>query len=175
MTLNTVALTNISLNTVKSAVLWAIALYGAALINPHRVLAEVPSPVMSQAQQVQKLLETGACYGCNLAGADLQNAHLIGADLRNANLEGANLTGANLEGADLMGANLRGTNLTQVLLSNADLRYTNMAGSNLERSIAYNADTRGAILTNINLANATIWNSGINMGGPEKDDEQPNR
>ena len=51
------------------------------------------------AKQVNQLLETGKCPSCNLAGADLREAHLIGADLRNASLEGANLTGANLEGA----------------------------------------------------------------------------
>ncbi|MFM7191189.1 MAG: pentapeptide repeat-containing protein, partial [Microcystaceae cyanobacterium] len=41
--------------------------------------------------QVQKLLTTGECPGCDLRGADLSGAHLIGADLRNAKLQGANL------------------------------------------------------------------------------------
>ena len=36
---------------------------------------------------VQQLLATNTCGGCDLAGADLRQAHLIGADLRNANLE----------------------------------------------------------------------------------------
>ncbi|MER3476774.1 MAG: low-complexity protein, partial [Leptolyngbya sp. ERB_1_2] len=62
-------------------------------------------------QHVQRLLTTGECSGCNLAGANLKEIHALGADLRNANLEGANLTGANLEGADLTGANLKKANL----------------------------------------------------------------
>ncbi len=73
------------------------------LINP--VGAENP-------QQVQQLLNTRECPGCDLRGADLRGAHLIGADLRKANLQGANLEEANLEGADLTDANLEGANLT---------------------------------------------------------------
>ncbi len=165
-----------TLKMIKNTVVWTIALgaaaSAAALFSPHRALAEAPSPLQVQASQVKQLLETGKCYGCNLAGADLREAHLIGADLRNANLEGANLEGANLEGADLMGANLSRTNFTQARLTNADLRYSNMTESNLERAIAYNADARWAILTNVNLANADIYNSWINVGGDQHDREQ---
>ncbi|MGC8715241.1 MAG: pentapeptide repeat-containing protein, partial [Leptodesmis sp.] len=73
-------------------------------------LAALSLPLVAKAENpahVKQLLETGACAGCDLVGANLQAAHLIGADLRNANLEGANLTYANLEGADLTGANLK--------------------------------------------------------------------
>ena len=77
---------------------------------------------------VRQLIETGECAGCDLAMADLSQAHLIGADLRNANLKGANLTAANLEGADLTGANLKGANLTKVFASDASLNDTNLTG-----------------------------------------------
>lgn len=72
-------------------------------------------------EHVRRLLTTNACYGCDLSGAILSDAHLIGADLRNANLSGAQLVGSNLEGADLTGANLEGANLTDVMLTNASL------------------------------------------------------
>ena len=160
----------------RSISLWFLSMTAAVgfsqLSNIQRATAEVVSPRINSAetrlaQQVNQLLETGKCPSCNLAGADLREAHLIGADLRNASLEGADLTGANLEGADLTGATLKNANLTEVMLSNADLRYSDLTNANLERSIAYNADTRGATLVNLNLADAKIWNSGISVGGDE--------
>ena len=155
---------------------WFFGIAAAAsffqLSDIQRATADVTSSRINNAdtrlaKQVNQLLETGKCPSCNLAGADLRDAHLIGADLRNASLEGANLTGANLEGADLTGATLKNANLTEVMLSNADLRYSDLTNANLERSIAYNADTRGATLVNLNLADAKIWNSGISVGGDE--------
>jgi hypothetical protein len=35
---------------------------------------------------LERLLETGACQGCDLRDADLRGRHLIGADLRDADL-----------------------------------------------------------------------------------------
>ena len=52
----------------------------------------------------ERLLNSGACSGCDLRSARLQGAHLIGADLRDADLRDADLREANLEGADLSGA-----------------------------------------------------------------------
>lgn len=160
------------LNRFRSILLWLVGITAASLTlqvaDIQRATAEaVNRPVLEQAELVRQLLETGKCPSCNLAGADLRNAHLIGADLRNASLEGANLTGANLEGADLTGATLKTANLTEVRFTNADLRYSDMTDANLERAIAYNADTRGATLVNLNLADAQIWNSGISIGGDE--------
>jgi len=160
------------LNSFRSTSLWLVGIIATSLTlqvgDIQRSTAETANrPVVEQVELVRQLLETGKCPSCNLAGADLRDAHLIGADLRNASLEGANLTGANLEGADLTGATLKNANLTEVMLSNADLRYSDLTNANLERSIAYNADTRGATLVNLNLADAKIWNSGISVGGDE--------
>ena len=161
-----------NLNSLWSSSLWLVGITATSLAlqvgDIQRSTAEATNhPVVQQVGLVRQLLETGKCPSCNLAGADLRDAHLIGADLRNANLEGANLMGANLEGADLTGATLKSANLTEVMLSNADLRYSDMTHANLERAIAYNADTRGATLVNLNLADAKIWNSGISVGGDE--------
>ena len=38
-----------------------------------------------------RLLDQGACRGCDLRRIALQEAHLIGADLRDADLEGADV------------------------------------------------------------------------------------
>lgn len=67
-------------------------------------------------KQVEKLLETRECPGC-----DLKNANLQGADLSGVNLEGANLEDANLEGAKLGNANLKRVNFTKANLERADL------------------------------------------------------
>lgn len=163
---------SVRFSSFRSILLGLVGITAASLTlqvaDIQRLTAEVVNrPVLEQTELVRQLLETGKCPSCNLAGADLRNAHLIGADLRNASLEGANLTGANLEGADLTGATLKTANLTEVMLSNADLRYSDMTDANLERAIAYNADTRGATLVNLNLANSQIWNSGISIGGDE--------
>lgn len=116
--------------------------------------------------QVQRLLSTGQCAGCNLSNADLREAHLIGADLRNANLSGANLEGANLEGADLTGANLTDANLTKAFFTHADLRWANLTRTNLDAAIAYRVDTRWARLINVNITTASqvqdIW---VGVGG----------
>ena len=65
---------------------------------------------------LQKLLSTKECVGCDLSGADLSGLNLREADLTKANLSKADLTKANLTEATLTevtlsGANLKGTNL----------------------------------------------------------------
>lgn len=57
---------------------------------------------------IRRLLNTNACPGCDLSGANLRGANLSGADLRNANLSYADLRGTNLQNANLAGANLYG-------------------------------------------------------------------
>jgi uncharacterized protein YjbI with pentapeptide repeats len=131
----------------------------------------------AQPADIQRLMQSGACPGCNLAGADLSHTHLIGADLREANLQGANLSGANLEGADLTGADLRGAQMTKTYLTNASLNRSNLAQADLTGAIAFYADTRGANLSNVTIAGAEIYGSGISIGGdeplPEEDMGQP--
>ncbi|MBU0960249.1 MAG: pentapeptide repeat-containing protein, partial [Proteobacteria bacterium] len=92
-------------------------------------------------RNVETLLDTNQCYGCNLEGADLS-----GKDLEASDLEGANLRQANLKGTDLEGANLKGTNL-----SGADLRKADLDGADL-----YKADLTGADLTEASLDKTLI-------------------
>lgn len=63
--------------------------------------------------QVQRLLQTRECRGCNLEGANLERMNLEKVDLEGANLERANLSGAKLGDANLQSANLRRANLEQ--------------------------------------------------------------
>lgn len=76
--------------------------------------------------QVQQLLDSKNCPGCdlvgaNLSGQDLGGANLVDAKLRGAILSQANLNQANLVGADLTGADVTGTKLRQANLSEAKL------------------------------------------------------
>src|SRR3989338_11711181 len=54
-------------------------------------------------ENIQTLLNTNSCPGCDLSGCELENV-----DLRGANLEAANLSRADLNGADISGASLNG-------------------------------------------------------------------
>lgn len=92
-------------------------------------------------RNVELLLDTNQCYGCNLEGADLS-----GKDLDESDLEGANLKKANLEGVDLNKANLKGANL-----SGADLRKADLDGADL-----YKADLTNADLTEASLEGTLI-------------------
>ncbi len=88
--------------------------------------AEEPKSMVKE--NVEKLLATKSCPGCDLSAAilnrlDLSEANLQGAnlsmaklyltDLSQANLSEANLQGAEFGGADLAGADLRGADLAE--------------------------------------------------------------
>lgn len=60
---------------------------------------------------LQRLLETGECPGCNLQGADLRRLDLTGVNLEGANLKKANLFYTVLDGANLSGTNLQSANM----------------------------------------------------------------
>ncbi len=90
---------------------------------------------------LQKFLDTGRCYGCNLSGIDFS-----GKDLEDSDLEKADLTGCSFAGADLEGANLKGAVLIRADLRKADLRDTDM----------YKADLTGANLTGSRMEGALL-------------------
>jgi len=140
--------------------------------------------------QLQQLLKTKICVGCNLGDANLSkanlwnanlskanlvNADLSNADLKYANLRGTKLNNANLHGADLYSANLAGgtdlsganleyANLQGTKLSNANLHGANLHGANLNIADLWAADLRGADLSGANFSRAdlsrVIWTDG---------------
>ena len=85
---------------------------------------------------LQKLLKTGRCVGCDLRGAILGQTNLAafdlsGADLYEANLQGGRLIetvlrGTKLQRADLSGANLSGADLSYAIMNGAILCNTTM-------------------------------------------------
>ena len=136
----------------------------------------VASPALSSevSENVSRLILTNACMSCNLAGADLSEAHLIGADLREANLQGTDLTSANLEGADFTHANLTGANLTGAFLTNAVMNNAQLNQVNFTEAHLYYVQIDGASVENIILTNAQVLHTPLSVGGaaPTKPNEQ---
>ncbi len=93
--------------------------------------------------QLQQLLSTRECQGCQLQNAGLVHADLTGVDLSGADLTFANLSQANLVGANLSGANLTGAMLQGANLSGANLSGATLNGTDLRRAYLYGADMQG--------------------------------
>ncbi|MBW4687922.1 MAG: pentapeptide repeat-containing protein [Komarekiella atlantica HA4396-MV6] len=116
------------------------------IVSPAPVIPQTVWPVDSVAANVQRLLTTNECVGCNLVEAQLDNA----------NLQAANLAGANLQKAELEKANLQGTNLATANLQGVDLSKANIAGANLQGANLYDADLEGANLLGADLQGANL-------------------
>ena len=130
------------------------------MLVPLQVLA---APVPST--PVEQLLHDGACPGCDLRGAPLQDAHLIGVDLRQVDLRGADLRGANLEGADLSGALLSGADLRGARLTNADLTDVDLRDADLRNAVVINAYAPDVRSQGIRFAGADLTGSHLIIGG----------
>ncbi|MEB3277573.1 MAG: pentapeptide repeat-containing protein [Lyngbya sp.] len=129
------------------------------LVVASSVFFSVGLSTSAQAQNpahVEQLIQTGACRGCDLRGADLSKRHLIGADLREADLAGANLAYTNLEGADLKGANLKEANLRGAFLNSAELDDANLTLANLTDANLVQAQLEGTNLIGANLNGASF-------------------
>ena len=137
------------------------------------VYPTVATPSQTNAQlrydpaQVQQLLQTNICPGCDLSGADLIWANLTRAILGGANLSGANLSGANLSLANLSLASLPGAELTKAILLEADLTratltQANLTGAAMNQAILRDADLLEANLTGANLTQANLTDTILN-------------
>jgi uncharacterized protein YjbI with pentapeptide repeats len=113
------------------------------------VLAQ-ESPADPTLLLVEKLLDTNRCYGCDLAGVNLQGenldkADLEGADLSGAQLEGVDFAGANLKNVSFRGANLRNVDLRKADLYKADLSNADLSGARLEGAQLDEANFDGSV------------------------------
>jgi uncharacterized protein YjbI with pentapeptide repeats len=128
------------------------------------VIAPAWSAQADPAKDLQKLLTTNRCEGCdlsgvNLIGIDLSNAQLQGAKLNAANLAGADLSGANLTKVSAVGASFMGSNLQKTTLVQASLVYANLAKAQLNNAILQGTDLQGANLVGADLNGAKITES----------------
>ena len=108
--------------------LWLIA------FSPVAVAGEVSIAVK---ENINTLIQTKSCPGCDLSGADLNRLDLSGANLEGADLSGAkiflaDLTNVNLKKAKLRGAGFGGTDMAGADLRGADLRGVDLSGAYLD-------------------------------------------
>ncbi|WP_085783537.1 pentapeptide repeat-containing protein [Candidatus Nucleicultrix amoebiphila] len=141
------------------------------------------------ALNVNKLIKTRACEGCDLHGANLKKLQLGDTNLKKANLEKANFTGSMLGGADLSEANAAEATFSQANLQAAKLIKTNLRkayflGSRLEstkfdsailveakfisilpedlvNTVFDNANMTGASLEGLNLVKASLKGANV--------------
>ncbi len=97
-------------------------------------------------ENLEKLVKTKSCKGCDLSGLtlnrlDLADADLEGADLSSAKISLTNLTRANLRNTNLRGAMFGGTDLSDADLQGADLR-----GASLDSSYHQGARVDGKFI-----------------------------
>lgn len=95
-----------------------------------------------------------ATFGCDLAGANLENADLAGAIY-----VGANFSRGDLAGADLEDITLLFTTLAQADLAGADLRGAKLALVNLGHADLANANLEGATMFGVNLSGVNWANT----------------
>lgn len=101
---------------------------------------------------LQRLMASGQCRGCDLRNADLRNRDLSGAQLEGSDLSGARLGGSSLAGARLRGARLRGVALFDVRLTGADLRDADLTHLDIDRDLEF-VDLTGVLLEGARFSN----------------------
>ena len=116
------------------------------------------------AKDLQKLLTTSSCEGCDLSGVsligiDLSGAQLQGAKLNAANFSGADLSSANLTGVSAVGTSFVGANLQKTVFVKTSLIYANLAKAQLNDAVLTNTDLQGANLVGADLSGAKITKS----------------
>lgn len=103
-------------------------------LSTHSLLAQTTEQFSSSLKQ---LLETNACPGCDLRGANLAHMNLLGANLQSANLSGADLTETNFRGANLSNANLVNTKLIETKLNGANLRNADLSHLDIDEAFEW--------------------------------------
>lgn len=98
-------------------------------------------------ENLEKLIQSRSCKGCDLSGLTLTRMDLAGVDLEGADLSLAKLSLTNLSGANLKNTNLRGTVFGGADLSNADLRGADLRGTALDSAYHEGALFDGEFVT----------------------------
>jgi Pentapeptide repeats (8 copies) len=130
-------------------------------------------PIDNVAANVQRLLTTNECVGCNLYEAHLERANLPGANLAGANLRKAELEKANLQGSNLASANLQGVDLSKANIAGANLQGANLYDADLEAANLLGADLQGANLQKADLQKTNLISAniqGANLLGADLED-----
>ena len=130
-------------------------------------LAALPqSAYAAEEADIQRLIETNECQGCDLHEADFRRLDLSGANLAGADLEGANFYYANLDGAQLQNANLIDVNLGYAsvrgaFLDGSDLRYAIFDHTDLSGTSMIETDLRESYLDGTDLTQTILNGSDL--------------
>ena len=108
-----------------------VCLQAILLANTHVALAA--ASVKAQ-ENLEQLIKTRTCRGCDLAELDLNKLDLSGVDLEGADLSHAKLYLTNLSGANLKNANLSGAVFGGADLGGADLRGAELQANSLDNA-----------------------------------------
>src|ERR671932_293125 len=98
---------------------WAGNIIQSLNIKPLEKLKNAVQPLGAKQANVEQILKTKKCGGCNLTGINLSGARLNDAKLINADLDGADFKGSEFKGADLSDAQLLNAVLNKANLSTA--------------------------------------------------------
>ena len=85
-------------------------------------------------ENLEQLIQTRSCRGCNLTGLNLNRLDLSGVDLEGADLSLTKLSLTNMSGANLKNTKLRGAVLAGTDLGGADLRGADLQETSLENA-----------------------------------------
>jgi hypothetical protein len=143
------------------------------IVSPDPIIPPTLWSVDSVAANVQRLLTTNECVGCNLVEAQLERANLQAANLAGANLQKAELEKANLQGINLAAANLQGVDLSKANIAGANLQGANLFDADLEGANLLGADLQGANLQKADLQKTNLTNAniqGANLLGADLED-----
>lgn len=110
---------------------------------------------------LQTLLDTRACIGCDLQGIGLMDEALISADMSGSTLTDVDFDGANLfltvfDGATLDGVSFRNANLRSATFAQATLRNVDFTGADLTGARLNGADMDLDALDAANTCNVTM-------------------
>lgn len=109
------------------------------------------APSVVAEQNLQQLLSSRTCRGCDLAELDLTRLDLSGVDL-----QGADLSQAKLSLTNLSGANLKNTQLNGTIFAGTDLAGADLSGAQIQKGSLDNAYLGDAILDDKSISTQVI-------------------
>ncbi len=126
-------------------------------------------------ENLQKLIKTNSCRGCDLSGVNLNRVDLSHADLEGANLEQARVYLTNLSSANLRNANLKGVVFGGTDLGGADLRGADLRGAVLDGAYLGGAFLDGMMVTTELADNSDLTGieQEVYINNPEKPKKKP--
>ena len=98
-------------------------------------------------ENLEKLVQTKSCKGCNLSGLNLNRMDLAGVDLEGADLSCTTMFLNNLAGANLQNSTLTGAKFGGADLGDADLRGADLRGASLDGAYLGGANLDGEFVT----------------------------